>query len=306
MRSPYLLFVLRLFVHAPFARPSSPLMPRSKILMPHTSCRLSTHLSTPDENQIIGSMKRDFLASGRQPAGVCCAALTLATRVNRIERSKEEIRKVCECVMRALDARVCVPCTWVSWCIRAQQGATVKNIDMLVDFRNEVVSDLTERTRLSGPFHFSVFVFSHLRCPGRLLFLRFGSLGGAGGEGLRRHGPQTPPRVRGDADLPAHRRGAQQAAADRGLSRGRGSRRSSPRPRRMWRRRGGRQRATCTRCRRERGRGRGGRWGGFRAGQRRADGPACVHRKPVRCGGVGRWGGRRRGCRASNLYPRRA
>lgn len=45
--------------------------------------------------QIIGSMKRDFLASGRQPAGVCCAALTLATRVNRIERSKEEIRKVC-------------------------------------------------------------------------------------------------------------------------------------------------------------------------------------------------------------------
>lgn len=40
-------------------------------------------------------MKRDFLASGRQPAGVCCAALTLATRVNRIERSKEEIRKVC-------------------------------------------------------------------------------------------------------------------------------------------------------------------------------------------------------------------
>lgn len=39
-------------------------------------------------------MKRDFLASGRQPAGICCAALTLATRVNRIERSKEEIRKV--------------------------------------------------------------------------------------------------------------------------------------------------------------------------------------------------------------------
>ncbi|CAN0460847.1 unnamed protein product, partial [Hapterophycus canaliculatus] len=51
-------------------------------------------LPTP-ANQIIGSMKRDFLASGRQPAGVCCAALTLATRVNRIERSKEEIRKVC-------------------------------------------------------------------------------------------------------------------------------------------------------------------------------------------------------------------
>ncbi|CAN0517699.1 unnamed protein product, partial [Ectocarpus sp. 8 AP-2014] len=44
--------------------------------------------------KIIGSMKRDFLASGRQPAGICCAALTLATRVNRIERSKEEIRKV--------------------------------------------------------------------------------------------------------------------------------------------------------------------------------------------------------------------
>ena len=44
--------------------------------------------------KIIGSMKRDFLATGRQPAGVCCAALTLATRVNRIERSKEEIRKV--------------------------------------------------------------------------------------------------------------------------------------------------------------------------------------------------------------------
>ncbi|CAM9397339.1 unnamed protein product, partial [Ectocarpus fasciculatus] len=53
--------------------------------------------------KIIGSMKRDFLASGRQPAGICCAALTLATRVNRIERSKEEIRKavnVCDATVR--------------------------------------------------------------------------------------------------------------------------------------------------------------------------------------------------------------
>lgn len=58
--------------------------------------------------QIIGSMKRDFLASGRQPAGVCCAALTLATRVNRIERSKEEIRKVCVCV--CLCVSMCVSC----------------------------------------------------------------------------------------------------------------------------------------------------------------------------------------------------
>lgn len=48
-------------------------------------------------------MKRDFLASGRQPSGVCCAALTLATRVNRIERSKEEIRravKVCDATVQ--------------------------------------------------------------------------------------------------------------------------------------------------------------------------------------------------------------
>lgn len=56
---------------------------------------ISDRLKSTLTNQIIGSMKRDFLASGRQPAGVCCAALTLATRVNRIERSKEEIRKVC-------------------------------------------------------------------------------------------------------------------------------------------------------------------------------------------------------------------
>lgn len=64
-------------------------------------------------------MKRDFLASGRQPAGVCCAALTLATRVNRIERSKEEIRKVCVCfvcVSVSLSVSVC-KCVSVFVCV---------------------------------------------------------------------------------------------------------------------------------------------------------------------------------------------
>ncbi|CAM9319299.1 unnamed protein product [Choristocarpus tenellus] len=53
--------------------------------------------------KIIAQMKRDFLASGRQPAGVCCAALVISTRVNQIERTNEEIRmavKVCDSTVR--------------------------------------------------------------------------------------------------------------------------------------------------------------------------------------------------------------
>ncbi|CAM9946089.1 unnamed protein product, partial [Discosporangium mesarthrocarpum] len=53
--------------------------------------------------KIIAQMKRDFLASGRQPAGVCCAALMISTRVNRVERTIEEIRmavKVCDATVR--------------------------------------------------------------------------------------------------------------------------------------------------------------------------------------------------------------
>jgi hypothetical protein len=39
--------------------------------------------------RLIGSMKRDWMQTGRRPSGVCGAALFIATHIHGVERSKQ-------------------------------------------------------------------------------------------------------------------------------------------------------------------------------------------------------------------------
>jgi hypothetical protein len=39
--------------------------------------------------RLIGSMKRDWMQTGRRPSGVCGAALFIATHIHNVERSKQ-------------------------------------------------------------------------------------------------------------------------------------------------------------------------------------------------------------------------
>lgn len=44
--------------------------------------------------KLVGRMKRDWLAVGRKPSGICAAALIIAARIHGFRRSTEEVRKV--------------------------------------------------------------------------------------------------------------------------------------------------------------------------------------------------------------------
>lgn len=126
--------------------------------------------------QIIGSMKRDFLASGRQPAGVCCAALTLATRVNRIERSKDEIRKVRVHLSLSLSLSLCV-CVGVFLHL-CTAGCDVLGL-LLIVVMTACRSRRVVRCRCSIS---RLFVCFHLRVSCRvLLLLRYRTLLGSVG-----------------------------------------------------------------------------------------------------------------------------
>ena len=76
--------------------------------------RFAAHLDLEDKAnavaltalRIVGRMQRDWIVSGRRPAGICAAALLIASRAHGFSRSKHDVTKVLRVCGMTVNARV--------------------------------------------------------------------------------------------------------------------------------------------------------------------------------------------------------
>ncbi|KAK9838597.1 hypothetical protein WJX84_010152 [Apatococcus fuscideae] len=100
-----LLLLLRLEQHPVFARPVDP-----SLYLHRYAGRLNlgrkTNTVSDTAVQLVKSMKRDWLQTGRRPAGICGASLYIACQVHGFDRTKREIISVVHVGEATLSKRV--------------------------------------------------------------------------------------------------------------------------------------------------------------------------------------------------------